>query len=187
MNSFMTIKTNRNNIEPMLRQIARMMVILCRLIAMRTLQRTQSRQSAFFNSLPDCLTGLMAGRMPNLISLNCIEYRHFALFRFAPFALIRFEVSLAFWGLSLLSALYFAARFTRCLTSIFVAFVFVKFGKWLDLFASGASFRYDCLRHCFSPNQKSLCLEPNSPPIGLSGSLYSTSKSQIINQKLNLF
>jgi len=168
----MTIKTNRNNIEPMLRFVTLVMVIVRRLFTTRTLQRIWSRQSIFFYRSIDNLTSFNALGITNSICKNsrftffavCIAFLASLAFLALVIAFVR---SLAFFALAVLFSTYFTMR----LIAIFATLVFRKFRKWFDFFALATSFRYDLLSHNRLLNRR-LCLEPVAGHTPAVGSLY---------------
>ncbi len=99
----------------------------------------------------------------------------FTFFALTIFPLCSFEIFSLLVPLSILCLLLTLTYFADIHMSTAHFGVFIKFRDIFGLLADAASFRYDLLRHGrFSLNVKRLCLEPNSPPVGLSGSLYST-------------
>ena len=165
----MTHFTNRNNIKPVFWLIAvPVMVLLCRLRAVMTKQSIRAGQFASRNSVVCSSSSLSFFRIFNVIFLLSlpafftflITSRFFSMHVFALFCL---SVFFHFCQL---------ASFTTTKMAIFMAIVFVKIRKQFDLLATSASFRYSCLGHSrFSLNSERLCLEPNTRPILVSGSL----------------
>lgn len=149
----MTFYTRRYNIEPMLTSITKIMMIFFGLLG--AIIAFQSIWSRYLSS-PDCV----------IYSISC--FSHFGmpvLIMFLNYMISNFEffalpITL-YYSSTLFALAVFFANFLRTGFAITVmAIILVKFRKRLDVFAFVASFCYDWFRHCFSPIQKSLCLEP---------------------------
>ena len=69
--------------------------------------------------------------------------------------------------------------FTSRLIAIFIVPVFAKIIQGLDLFAITTFFHYNCLRHGFSPFQKSYCLEPVAAQTVIGSSYYRESQRYV--------
>jgi len=178
----MTMDTNRNNIKPVFRRIAFMVMVVYRLVATRTLQRIRSRQCTSTN----CATNSTCSFFINIIwvlimktflhspksrstfiALSITFVRSLTLFTPPIIFVIGFLVDFSFFTLSII----LFAGFAYSCVSIFVACMLIKFSKRFDLLASATSFRYDLLSH-FRLLIRRLWLEPYAPPVGVSGSLY---------------
>ena len=156
MNIFMTKSANRNNIENILIIISLVVVImLCLLIALRTLQGIDIRQFACLNSVcnsPVCFSKIWAFLFN---SINIFKILLFAYCAITIFLHVLFAVFCSVLFSAMKSVTYFAIS----LKAIFSMFAFVKFRKRLSFLADTTSFCYDLLRHgCFL--NKQLCLEP---------------------------
>lgn len=177
----MTFYANRHNIEPMLRCIALlMMILLGGFRAVVTEQGIWPGQSTGFDGVKDRFTSFNLFRMSNVKSIcsNGMDFSAFfallvtfylGLTLFA--LLITFFLSLTFFtlGIALLTSLtsfclviFFEilreAGFAIISEPISVGRRFVKFRDWFDFFASATSFRYDFGSH-FRSFQR-LWLEP---------------------------
>lgn len=190
----MTTHARRNNIEPEWFLIAVMVVIfLCELIAVRTMQRSGTRQFPIPDGSAYCLTCLNSERVGGFVSF----VRSLTLFS----ATICRLYSLAFLGQAILSVIPltlfallisnscdFACRFAsigvlvfllRCRhaqlalgpASIFVLGTFPKLRERLGCLAFRAGLRYDCITHC-RLHDSLLCLGSVGSTILPVGSLY---------------
>jgi len=202
----MTFETHRNNVKPMLRFVAFVVVVFLCWIAAGTLQRIWSRQFAntngvinsglSFNSFGMVKVILFYSSLVSLATFvsSTMVFLGEVVSRFTFFSLpiafgnyymfgalvVPFLTSLTFLTLIIL----FATDFTLSSMAILLGTVFVKLRKRFDFFAFGAAFGYDYFSH-FRFLSKREWLEPNSPPIGLSGSLYCTVQNKQIKGENN--
>ena len=160
----MAFYTDRNDVKPMLFGIAIVvMVLLCRMVSIMAFQNISPRQCSNFDSAIYSVMSFKLIRMAGIKTPLCgpvICFTHF--------------------GLSINPLFAVTAYFTIVAKPIFSVLVFVEFRKWFELFARRTSFRYSCLRHGFSPIQKSLCLEPFALPIRVCGSFYYDQNMRIV-------
>lgn len=200
-NLVMTRNANRNHIEPKLRGIAVVMMILfCLCRAVMALQGIRPGQSAISDSIIHSIYCPQMFRMANVKFIQIINSSFSTLFAFVVafyynlaflalgiaflngfvrFALtVTFFGGLAFFAFSITFFRSALADFAISLMTIFGFRMFVELRDWFDFFASAASFRYDLLRH-FRFSNKRLCLEPVAGHTPAVGSLYYTNLREI--------
>lgn len=159
MNNSMTTFAYRLNIQPMFFGIAQMMVILLCLIPTIAAMITRCKRNnplsyGFINSI----FRFRFVKITPIISfgiffyfINVFLFVFFYTFANDFFTPLCFSINSSMDSIFLLfnffSAIICIALFTRSLMSVCSVFVFIKFGKWFDLLASGTSFCYDSVRH----------------------------------------
>ncbi len=159
----MTIRTKRNNIEPMLRQITPMMIISRLGLAKSALKLIGRTKSSISDGMANSCTCFMSlGVFSSIYFCFCNMYC-FAIFCLPEFFHIFktcFSVRLfSFFGLCIALIYGISAYFTHTLIPVFVARMFIKLRNGLNFFTLRTSSCYDWFRHGFLHTRKS-CLEP---------------------------
>lgn len=188
----MTFYTNRNYIKLMLGRIAVPMVIfLCFFGAIMALQgirmgqftasdRNHNRLGCFYS-----FGAILLVTFLNKFTIFALSISFLGDFIFSCFTILTISFivcQFAFFCLLIFIAISQMTYFASFLVAIVVSGHFVKFIDRFGLFASSAGFGYDLVRHCFSPNQKSLCLGPVAAHTAV-GSLYCISHFRQVNNK----
>jgi len=183
----MTRHTNRNNIKPMLFGIAGVVILFSWLLAVMTRQSIRTNQSVIPNSVPYSVTCLSFFGILKPIAFFQSGFNNFTFFGLSPAFVIIFyflkmteSVSLClfamcfftFFSLSMFLEILVLAILAEILIAVFHSKVFIKLRKWLNLFACGTLFCYDCFIHSLFPCKR-LRSEPVSGYIPVSGLFYS--------------
>lgn len=180
----MTLCTNRNNIKPMLREIAPVMILLGLCRTVKAFQRIGPGQLTSFDGQPYGNFCLRAFRMSNLKSFLSSNFDFSALFALtitfkSSFALFGFLITktifamqcLTSFCLSILFYSFQAADFAISSISILVTSMLIKLSKWFCIFANSACFCFNWFSHNRLFTRR-FWLEPRAPPVGVFGSLY---------------
>lgn len=171
MNQFMAHFAFRNNLEPILFRIIRVMVFLC-LFPIGTQKSIWFWQFARSNRIVNCLMGCNHIWVGLGIQFICVLTSKCVLIIYSVFLLIKFPFSSfsVFCRKSICCFMpihycpitfshFVMAQFTVGKMAIFYARLFVEFRHWFRLLALCAGLRYDTL----GPDRfsyKRLCLEP---------------------------
>lgn len=175
----MTRKTQRNNVKPMFKKVAPVMVLLS-LFATFTFLSVNWWQLTRFNSNSYHSFGSDSFRMVTIIIFLCMLSSSFAFFglvvtpdssfafftltvslpcNFTFFAMVMsFSSSFAFFSLTILLSRFTFTYFTLIIKTIFMTSVFVKIGNRFNFFALRTMFSYDCFRHGYLSPVNSCCL-----------------------------
>ena len=156
----MAFLTNRNNIEPMLRLVAWMMVLFCLVSAIMTFQGTCSNQFASCNSISNSIAcfrafwktivmfhGVLCENFFPAFAFVIIFNSNFPLFGMPVLCSSHSMALFAYFRFAPLFAIFILTYFAFILTLIFEYLAFMKLRKWFNLFATRTGFRYDCFRH----------------------------------------
>ncbi|TSA52229.1 MAG: hypothetical protein D4R45_07275 [Planctomycetaceae bacterium] len=175
MNTNVTRLAYRHDLQVIFWLIAGMMIMFCLFCtAHLALKSCGCFQSAISDGVIGCATRLNATWILQTILLTCAFSGCFSIVGFVIGSHVLFALcclvvlSLIFLSIRRLSISPFADLATR-LKTIESCAVFMKFGKWLHLFAFDACFVYNRLRH-FNLLKRLSCLEPvmgTLPMIGL--------------------
>lgn len=155
---FMTRNTYRNNIKPILRGIAFMMMVLfCLFGTVMARQSIRSGQFAISNSVAYSISSFSPTGM-------CFIYFSSASFTFFCF--------------SKFLAKMISTRFAVMLITIPTCISFEKLRNRFGFLAMKTSFRYDCLKHNRFSNKR-LCLEPVAAQTAV-GSFYINKDMELV-------
>lgn len=165
MDFSMTFFANRHNIKPMLMFIALvMMILLCLVITIRTLQSIRAGQFSNFNSMlysTYCSTLFGSSGiktfLPSILSgFTCFAQAIMLVHSFAFFALpMFFSICFASFCLVIFFYVLRSTYFTFCLKPIRLRTIFVELREKLVFFTMTTSFNYIYFRHNrFSNNNK---------------------------------
>ena len=192
----MAFYARRNNVKPVFRRIAFVMMVVFCLVATGTFHGTKAGQFASPHSMIDGFVGLCLLWVFLYVILYCSIMGFPAFFGFlialtggpAFFALVVALLgNLTSLGLRIQFPTGIMAGFALIMKSVFETFILRKFRNGFDFFAFRAAFRYDLLRHNVLSLKRMLCLEPNTRPILVSGSSYFTPHTNQIKQLLKVF
>jgi len=161
----MAFYTNRNNVKSMLFSISFVvMVFLCIVIAIETMQSLRTDKNAFFDCSCNSLVCLVAVSVLLTIFLT-VDFIFSAVTVFlkcfiksisSTFRIIVYFISFTSSLFAVLGFIpYFSSKFCTILASIamviFCRFILIKQVNRFNLFAFDTSFRYDWFSHFFSP------------------------------------
>ncbi len=179
----MTFCASRNNIKPLFRRIAFMMVILlCLFGTITALQGIGPRQFACFNSSINSVLGFYRFGMTITVFAGSFLVGNFAFFTLR----VLFSNNLTFFASLVFSGFYEVANFAIRAITNWATVSFMKFWKQFGLFTSATSFCYSLLRHNqFLTNW--LCLGPAAAHTVVGSLCYNRSSSVCqLNQGTNL-
>ncbi len=201
----MTLPTNRNNVEPMLRFIAGMMVILCLCGAVMAFQGVLAGQFAGFNSFIYSTSGLLAFRMFNIISflsllafiallITIFHCPAFLRLFITPFRCLKsfclaspFSSRFTFGCFMIFLLVLFIADFALILTTIFGLRVLRKFQDRFNLFANVTGFCFNRFSHLILSLQKNYLVRAGCWHLPAVGSLYCISNTVNVESFYNNF
>jgi len=190
----MAIYANGDNVKPVLRCVAKMMMVLFCLFTARALQRIRAGQFASFNSVSQSITSLTIFRMAKKVALRVAITGGFALwamlvtlfYNFAVWTLsVMFCSRLAFFCIIfvILFDTFQVANFAIILAFIFCSVVLIKLRERFRLFAHSTGFHYNFSSHFRLLNRR-FWLEPVAGHAPAVGSSYYTQQKNFVNGEI---